>query len=141
MELKTALGFVSQRLILFEIFIPCQFLAIILKMVSVGHRNHLVYFGNSMSKKIYIGNLSFQTSEDSLNAKISEFGEVVSLRIITDRDTGRSKGFAFAEFANGEDADKAIEALNGQDFDGRNLRVNEAQDRPDRPRRDSRPRY
>lgn len=107
------------------------------------HFVRLHYFRLIMSKKIYIGNLSFQTTEDSLTAKLSEFGEVTSLRIITDRNTGRSKGFAFAEFANGDDADKAIEAMNGQDHDGRDLRVNEAEDRPrdSRPKRDFRPRY
>src|SRR4029453_15481161 len=78
-----------------------------------------------MAKKIFVGNLSFQTSENDLNDLFTQFGEVESINIITDRDTGRSKGFAFV--AMGEDsAEKAISQLNGKELNGRALTVNEA---------------
>ena len=87
-----------------------------------------------MSKKLYVGNLSFQTTEDELNGLFSQFGAVESVTIINDRDTGRSKGFGFVEMDSEESAKKAMEALNGKDFGGRNLVVNEARPREDRPR-------
>jgi RNA recognition motif-containing protein len=77
-----------------------------------------------MSKKLYVGNLSFQTTEDELNGLFSQFGPVESVTIINDRDTGRSKGFGFVVMETAE-ADKAIEQLNGSEFNGRNLTVNE----------------
>lgn len=79
-----------------------------------------------MSKKIYVGNLSFQTTESDISQAFSGFGTVESVSIITDRDTGRSKGFGFVEMTDQADADKAINALNGTDLGGRNLTVNEA---------------
>ena len=78
-----------------------------------------------MSKKLYVGNLSFQTTEEELNGIFSQFGAVESVTIITDRDTGRSKGFGFVVMEDA-DADKAIEQLNGSQLGGRNLTVNEA---------------
>lgn len=84
-----------------------------------------------MTKKLYVGNLSFQTTEDELENLFAQIGGVESVRIITDRDTGRSRGFGFVEMGDG-DADKAIEQLNGNEFDGRALTVNEA--RPQQPR-------
>ncbi len=83
-----------------------------------------------MAKKLYVGNLTYDTSEDNLVELFSEFGEVLSAQIIIDRDTNRSKGFGFVEMADG--ADEAANALNGQDFKGRNLTVNEARPREDR---------
>ncbi len=83
-----------------------------------------------MAKKLYVGNLTYDTTEDNLVELFSEFGEVLSAQIIIDRDTNRSKGFGFVEMADG--ADEAANALNGQDFRGRNLTVNEA--RPREPR-------
>ena len=83
-----------------------------------------------MAKKLYVGNLTYDTSEDNLVELFGEFGEVLSAQIIIDRDTNRSKGFGFVEMADG--ADEAANALNGQDFKGRNLTVNEA--RPREPR-------
>ena len=79
-----------------------------------------------MSKKIYVGNLSFQTTESDITQAFSGFGPVESVSIITDRDTGRSKGFAFVQMADQADADKAISTLNGTELGGRNLTVNEA---------------
>ena len=78
-----------------------------------------------MSKKLYVGNLAFQTTEEELNSIFSQFGAVESVTIITDRDTGRSKGFGFVVMEDA-DADKAIEQLNGSQLGGRNLTVNEA---------------
>ena len=82
-----------------------------------------------MGKKLYVGNLSFNSTEDSLNAKFSEYGNVDSVKIITDRDTGRSKGFGFIEMESDDAAQEAISQLDGQEFEGRNLRVNEAKPR------------
>jgi cold-inducible RNA-binding protein len=78
-----------------------------------------------MAKKIYVGNLSFQTTDSDLNDLFAQFGEVESVSIITDRDTGRSKGFGFVAM-NDESAEKAISQLNGTDLNGRALTVNEA---------------
>jgi RNA recognition motif-containing protein len=86
-----------------------------------------------MAKRIYVGNLSFQTTEDDLSNFFKTVGAVDSVSIITDRDTGRSKGFGFVEM-NDEDADKAIAQLNGQELNGRALTVNEARPREDRGR-------
>lgn len=75
---------------------------------------------------IYVGNLSYNTSENNLETLFSEFGTVESVRIITDRETGRSKGFGFVDMPDDEEGNAAIEALNGREIDGRTLRVNEA---------------
>ena len=75
---------------------------------------------------IYVGNLSFSTSEDEIFALFSNIGDVDTARIITDRDTGRSKGFGFVEMPNNEQAKDAIDKLNGTELGGRNLTVNEA---------------
>ncbi|MEK6409827.1 MAG: RNA-binding protein [Acidobacteriota bacterium] len=84
-----------------------------------------------MSKKIYVGNLSYQTTEADLTTLFEQVGQVESVNVITDRDTGRSKGFAFVEMSN-EDADKAITQLNGTEVNGRTLTVNEARPREER---------
>ena len=81
---------------------------------------------------IYVGNLSYRMTEDELHQAFAEFGEVTSAKIITDRDTGQSKGFGFVEMPNQAEAEAAISALNETDVQGRNLRVNEARPRPDR---------
>ena len=83
-----------------------------------------------MKKKLYVGNLSFETTENDLKELFGQAGSVETVRIITDRDTGRSKGFGFVEMQEG--GDKAIAAMNGKDFKGRTLTVNEA--RPMSPR-------
>lgn len=84
-----------------------------------------------MSKRIYVGNLSYQTTENDLTNLFEEVGQVESVNVITDRDTGRSKGFAFVEMSS-EDADKAITQFNGTEVNGRALTVNEARPREDR---------
>jgi RNA recognition motif-containing protein len=86
-----------------------------------------------MSVKLYVGNLSYDTTSDELNTLFSEIGPVESCNLIIDRDTDRSKGFAFIEMASKEGANAAKEKLNGQDLHGRALKVNEA-----KPRNDSR---
>lgn len=82
-----------------------------------------------MSKKIYVGNMNYGTDEQELNDIFAEFGNVASAKIIMDQFTGRSKGFAFVEMENEEDAMAAINALNGKEIGGRVLKVNEALDR------------
>jgi len=85
-----------------------------------------------MGNRLFVGNLSFNTTEESLMAAFQEFGEVVEARLMTERETGRSRGFAFVEMATPEAATKAIEEMNGAVLDGRPLRVNEAEKRPER---------
>ena len=83
---------------------------------------------------IYVGNLSYSITEKQLEELFAEFGEVTSARLITDRDTGRPKGFGFVEMADKAAAESAISALDGREVGGRDLRVNEATPREDRPR-------
>ncbi len=90
-----------------------------------------------MATNIYVGNLSWSTSNSDLQALFSQYGQVTSAHVIEDRETGRSRGFGFVEMDE-EGARKSIQALNGADFQGRNLKVNEAQPRESRP---ARPRY
>jgi RNA recognition motif-containing protein len=85
-----------------------------------------------MSSNIYVGNLSYETTEDTLRTLFAEFGEVEAVKVITDRYSGRSKGFAFVEVATEESAQKAIEALNGKSVDSREIRVDKAKPRQDR---------
>ena len=85
-----------------------------------------------MSSKLYVGNLSFETGEAELQELFGSQGEVISANLITDRDTGRSRGFAFVEMAQDEDAQKAIQNLDGRDLQGRNLKVNMAKPRENR---------
>jgi len=85
-----------------------------------------------MGKKLYVGNLSYDTTSDSLGQAFSAYGKVDSSEVISDRMTGRSKGFGFVEMSSDQEAQAAIAALNGQDLDGRTVTVNEA--RPKEPR-------
>lgn len=85
-----------------------------------------------MGNKIYVGNLPFSATSESLNEMFAQFGTVDSAKIVMDRETGRSKGFGFVEMSTGEEAQAAIEKLNGSDMGGRSLVVNEA--RPMEPR-------
>ena len=79
--------------------------------------------------KMYVGNLPFSANEESLRALFAEFGTVQSIALVNDRETGRPRGFGFVEMSS-SDAAKAMQSLNGKDFGGRPLKVNEAQDRP-----------
>ena len=85
-----------------------------------------------MPKKLYVGNISFQTTSDDLVAAFSQYGTVLGAQIVADRETGRSRGFAFVEMHDG--ADEAIAALHGTQMGGRTLTVNEAKPREERPR-------
>ena len=87
-----------------------------------------------MAKKIYVGNLSFNTNDDQLNQLFTPYSQVVSARVVMDNFTSRSKGFGFVEMEKPEEADKAIAELNGKEIDGRALKVSEARPREDRPR-------
>jgi RNA recognition motif-containing protein len=77
-------------------------------------------------KNIFVGNLDFATTDSSVRAMFEQYGTVDRVNVVTDRDTGRSRGFAFVEMSNTNEADKAIAGLNGADFEGRALNVNEA---------------
>jgi RNA recognition motif-containing protein len=79
---------------------------------------------------IYVGNLSYQTDDQALRELFEQYGKVTSSRVITDKFSGQSKGFGFVEMPDASEANKAISALNEQDFQGRNLRVNESQPKP-----------
>ncbi len=85
-----------------------------------------------MAKKIYVGNLSYDFSDSELQSLFESFGAVSSAQVISDRDTGRSKGFGFVEMTNDDEAQAAIDALDGKDAGGRALRVNEARPRENR---------
>ena len=87
-----------------------------------------------MAKKLYVGNLSYSTSEDALRNLFSGYGTVASAKIIFDRETGNSKGFGFIEMSSDEEAKNAIAGTNGHELEGRQLRVNEAMDKPRRER-------
>jgi RNA recognition motif-containing protein len=87
-----------------------------------------------MDRKIYVGNLPFQSTEDDIRELFAEFGPVQTVKVIRDRETGRSRGFGFIEMEEAA-AQSAIQALDGKDFQGRTLRVNEARERDDGERR------
>jgi RNA recognition motif-containing protein len=88
-----------------------------------------------LSSKLYIGNLSFTTTEDELRSVFQRHGSVESVAVITDRETGRPRGFAFVEMSEKSAAEDAIRALDGTDLGGRNIKVNPAQERESRSRR------
>ena len=85
-----------------------------------------------MSNRLYVGNLSFNTSEDTLQQAFSRFGEISEVKIVMDRETGRSRGFAFVSMMDNQGARSAISEMNGAMVDGRALRVNEAEERQQR---------
>lgn len=85
--------------------------------------------------KLFVGSLPWATTSQALQDLFSQYGTVTSANVLTDRDTGRSRGFGFVEFENDEDAKKAIQALEGSDYQGRTLKVSEAKPLQDRPRR------
>ena len=86
------------------------------------------------SINLYVGNLPFQTTEADLSNLFEPYGEVLSAKVIMDRETGRSRGFGFVEFSSRDDGEKAIAELNGSDMSGRQIKVNEAKPRTDRGR-------
>jgi len=92
-----------------------------------------------MGQKLYVGNLSYDTTEATLRRLFAEFGEILSVNVITDRETGRPRGFAFVEMATEQAAKAAISALDGKSVDDREIKVNEAKPQGDRDRRDFHP--
>ncbi len=87
-----------------------------------------------MSQKLFVGGISWDTTEDGLRDAFSKFGELQEVKIIKDRDTGRSRGFGFITYSQSEDASAAIADMDGTELDGRTIKVNEARDRNDRGR-------
>src|SRR5437764_15129248 len=96
-----------------------------MKKYSITEKHHTLAYTAWMAKKIFVGNLSFQITETDLSNMFGEIGPVESVQIITDRDTGRSKGFGFVQMTDDAAADKAIAQLNGKEINGRNPTVNE----------------
>jgi len=88
-----------------------------------------------MGKKLYVGNLAFSVTSESLNGLFAAYGSVESAKVISDRDTGRSKGFAFIEMSSADEAETSIRELNGKEYEGRELKVSEA--KPQEPRSNS----
>ena len=91
-----------------------------------------------MAKKLFVGSLAWGTTDDTLGQHFAQAGTVASAKVITDRESGRSRGFGFVEFDDDGEADKAVETLNNSELDGRTFTVNEARPREDKPRNDSR---
>lgn len=89
-----------------------------------------------MSQNLFIGSLAYATTDEGLKAFFESVGEVSSARVVTDRDSGRSKGFGFVEYVNEDDNQKAIDQLNGKELDGRAINVSLARPKEDRPRRE-----
>ncbi len=85
-----------------------------------------------MSKKLFVGGLAWATDDHGLRTAFEQYGEVTDAKVITDRETGRSRGFGFVTFAEGNDADKAIQEMDGTELDGRSLNVSEARERTPR---------
>jgi len=99
----------------------------------VDLRNNFYLCLGNMAKKLYVGGLSYNTSDEALKEYFSQAGTVESATVIMDKISGRSKGFGFVEMASDEEAQAAIEMFNGKEFDGRSLTVNEARPKEDRP--------
>ncbi len=89
-----------------------------------------------MSKKLFVGSLAWGTTDETLQAHFAQCGTVASAKVVTDRDSGRSRGFGFVEYDDDKEADAAIEKLNNSELDGRTITVNEARPREDKPRGD-----
>ena len=122
-------------------------LELIFKDISTRPREQLTglpdYLGqiqgeSKMATKLFIGSLAWATNDDSLNAMFATVGTVVSANVITDRETGRSKGFGFVEMSSDDEAKAAVDQLNGKDLDGRAIVVSEARPREERPRSNAR---
>jgi cold-inducible RNA-binding protein len=94
-----------------------------------------------MGKNLYVGNLSYQTTADTLRTLFAEYGQITSVNLITDRDTGRSRGFAFVEMATEQAAQEAMRGLNGRQVDDREIKIDEAKPKRDRRQSDRGGRY
>ncbi|HYG83632.1 MAG TPA: RNA-binding protein [Verrucomicrobiae bacterium] len=89
-----------------------------------------------MAQKLFVNNLAWETTSESLAAHFAPMGDIEEAIVVQDRDSGRSRGYGFVTFKNDEDGKKAVDQLNGSELDGRNINVNEARPREERPRRD-----
>ena len=107
-------------------------------LLSVMPINNGNFFFKTINMKIYVGNLQYGVDEEDLKEIFAEYGNVSSVKLITDKFTGKSKGFAFVEMENNEAGQASIEALNDAELEGRNMRVNEAREREERPRNNDR---
>ncbi|KAK9671427.1 hypothetical protein RND81_12G029600 [Saponaria officinalis] len=107
---------------------------ILKQSISQSSASTMLNSARYMSTKLFVGGLSYGTDDNSLRDAFSEFGEVADARVITDRDTGRSRGFGFVNFADSESANSAVTAMDGQDLHGRSIRVSIANERPSGPR-------
>ena len=85
-----------------------------------------------MGNRLYVGNLAYDSNKESLRAAFSQFGEVTDVHVVTDRQTGQSRGFGFVTMSSQTEAETAMQSMNGAELDGRRLRVNEAEERPQR---------
>jgi cold-inducible RNA-binding protein len=101
----------------------------VLKSVRRQHNGATVGVPVGMSKKLFVGGLSWGTTDEGLQGAFSKYGEIAEAKVITDRETGRSRGFGFVTFANDESAVSAINEMNGAELDGRTIKVNEAEDK------------
>ena|GEM_PF-736080 len=106
--------------------------SLLLAVKGKNYENNVADGKRLNAMNIYVGNLAYRTSEDDLRQQFERFGSVGRVDVISDRDTGRSKGFAFVEMPNAEEANAAIQAMDGASVDERTLKVNEARDRPPR---------
>jgi RNA recognition motif-containing protein len=97
-----------------------------------------MHLGRKLKMNIYVGNLSYKMTDDSLGNLFKSYGSVSESKIVMDRDTGRSKGFGFVEMPNQSEGDEAIRQLDGKEVEGRNIKVNVAKPREDKPRRTER---
>ncbi|KAL9232745.1 hypothetical protein vseg_007816 [Gypsophila vaccaria] len=106
--------------------------SILRQTISQNSASAMLNSARYMSTKLFIGGLSYGTDDNSLRDAFAAFGEVADARVITDRETGRSRGFGFVNFADSESADSAISAMDGQELQGRSIRVSIANERPPR---------
>uniref|UniRef100_A0A0D9YJ60 RRM domain-containing protein n=1 Tax=Oryza glumipatula TaxID=40148 RepID=A0A0D9YJ60_9ORYZ len=97
---------------------------------SAGSSPAMFNAARLMSTKLFVGGLSWNTNDDSLREAFTSFGDVTEARVINDRESGRSRGFGFVSFANGDDAKSAMDAMDGKELEGRSIRVNFANERP-----------
>ncbi|KAL9232746.1 hypothetical protein vseg_007817 [Gypsophila vaccaria] len=106
--------------------------SILRQTISQNSASTMLNSARYMSTKLFVGGLSYGTDDNSLRDAFAAFGEVAEAKVITDRETGRSRGFGFVNFADSESANSAVSAMDGQDLHGRNIRVNIATERPPR---------
>ncbi|KAK3187936.1 hypothetical protein Dsin_027529 [Dipteronia sinensis] len=112
----------------------CSKLGMLVKQSGLGPMASMLNSARCMSSKLFVGGISFTTDDHSLKEAFSSFGEVVEAKVISDRDTGRSRGFGFVTFSSEDSASTAMSSMDGQELNGRNIRVSYANERPSGPR-------